>query len=338
MSQRSIDGPDRNLALELVRVTEAAAMAAARQMGMGDKIAVDQAGVDAMRAVLGTVAMRGTVVIGEGEKDHAPMLYNGEHVGSGDEEDPELDIAVDPVEGTTLVAKSLPNALAVVALAERGTLFDPGPCVYMDKLAVGPEAAGAVELDAPVGDTVKAVARAKGGSPGDVTVAVLDRPRHDDLIDQIRRAGARVRFLPDGDVAGAITAARPGSGVDACMGIGGTPEGVLAAAAMRCLGGQILGRLSPRDDDEHRAAVDQGYDLDSVLDTEDLAGTGEVFFAASGITDGELLRGVRFRAGWATTDSLSMRAQSGTVRRIEAEHPFSKLNVLASYAEVQVPG
>jgi fructose-1,6-bisphosphatase II len=324
--------PDRNLALELVRVTEAAAMAAARRMGFGDKEAVDQAAVDAMRGVLGTVAMTGTVVIGEGEKDRAPMLYNGEQIGNGEE--PEVDIAVDPVEGTTLAAKGMPNALAVVALAERGTMFDPGPCVYMEKLAVGPEAAGVVDFAAPIGDTLRQVARARDAHVADLTVAVLDRPRHADLVRQIRDAGARITFLVDGDVAGSIMAARPGTGVDLCVGIGGTPEGVITACALKCLNGALYGRLYPRDEQERRLALAQGYDLDQILSIDDLVRSDRVFFAATGITDGQLLKGVRFDAGRAITQSLSMRSTSGTVRFVEAEHTFSKFNRISQYAAV----
>jgi fructose-1,6-bisphosphatase II len=319
---------DRNLALELVRVTEAAAMAGARKMGYGDKELVDGAAVDAMRAVLGSVPMDGVVVIGEGEKDHAPMLYNGERIGDG--QPPAVDIAVDPIEGTSLTAKSQPNALSVVALSDRGTMFNPGPVVYMEKLAVGPEAADAVDFEAPVADNLARIARAKGGKVGDLTVTVLDRPRHEQLIKEIRAAGARIKLLPDGDVAGAISAAREGTGVDVLFGIGGTPEGVLAAAALKCMEGAIFGRLWPRDGDERRAALDAGYDLDKVLTVDDLVSGDNVFFAATGVTDGDLLRGVRFDHGGAVTQSLSMRSKSGTIRLIEARHQFSKLNRYAA--------
>jgi fructose-1,6-bisphosphatase II len=320
---------DRNLALELVRATEAAAMAAARHLGYGDKEAVDQAAVDAMRPVLGSIAMNGTVVIGEGEKDNAPMLYNGERVGNG--ADPEVDIAVDPVDGTTLTAKSLPNAIAVVALAERGTMFDPGPCVYMEKLAVGRDAAGAVDFEAPVEENLRRVAAAKGMDVTELTVCILDRPRHEEeLVGRVRRTGARIKFLLDGDVAGAIMAARGGTGVDVLVGIGGTPEGVITACALKCLEGALFGRLWPRDDEERRRALDAGYDLDRVLTVDDLVAGENVFFAATGVTDGELLRGVRFDRRGALTQSLSMRSKSGTTRQIDARHQLSKLSRYAS--------
>jgi fructose-1,6-bisphosphatase II len=322
--------PDRNLALELVRATEAAAMAAARHLGYGDKEAVDQAAVDAMRPVLGTIAMNGTVVIGEGEKDHAPMLYNGERVGDGTP--PEVDIAVDPVDGTTLTAKSLPNAIAVVALAERGTMFDPGPCVYMEKLAVGRDAAGAVDFEAPVEENLRRVAAAKGMDITELTVCILDRPRHEEeLVGRVRRAGARIKFLLDGDVAGAIMAARDGTGVDILVGIGGTPEGVITACALKCLEGVLLGRLWPRDDDERRRALDAGYDLDKVLTADDLVAGDNVFFAATGVTDGELLRGVRFEHHEVLTQSLSMRSRSGAVRLIETRHQLGRSNLITRH-------
>jgi fructose-1,6-bisphosphatase II len=322
------EAPDRNLALELVRVTEAAAMAAARKMGYGDKEAVDQAAVDAMRAVLGSVSMTGIVVIGEGEKDAAPMLYNGEAIGNG--EPPQVDIAVDPVDGTTLTAKAQPNAIAVVALSDQGTMFDPGPCVYMEKLATGPEGAGVLDFEAPLAENLTKLAKAKGGDVSDLTVCVLDRPRHQQIIDQVRRAGARIKLIPDGDVAGAIMAARPGTGVDLLVGIGGTPEAVIAACALKCLDGVMFGRLWPRDDRERQAAIDAGYDLDQVLTIDDLVRGDNVFFAATGVTDGELVRGVRFDGRGATTQSLSMRSKSGTVRLIEARHQFSKLSRYSS--------
>jgi fructose-1,6-bisphosphatase II len=322
------EAPDRNLALELVRVTEAAAMAAARKMGYGDKELVDQAAVDAMRAVLGSVSMTGVVVIGEGEKDNAPMLYNGEEIGNGTP--PQVDIAVDPVDGTSLTAKSMPNAIAVVALSDRGTMFDPGPCVYMEKLVVGREGAGVVDFEAPMGDNLRALAKAKGGEVPDITVCLLDRPRHEGIVAEVREAGARIKLIPDGDVAGAIMAARDGTGVDMLVGIGGTPEAVIAACALKCLDAAMFGRLWPRNDDERRAALDAGYDLDRVLDLDDLVQGDNVFFAATGVTDGELLRGVRFDRRGATTQSLSMRSKSGTVRLIEARHQFSKLSRYAS--------
>jgi fructose-1,6-bisphosphatase II len=322
------EAPDRNLALELVRVTEAAAMAAARKMGFGDKETVDQAAVDAMRFVLGSVPMTGVVVIGEGEKDHAPMLYNGEEIGDGSP--PEVDIAVDPVDGTTLTAKGMPNAISVVALSDRGTMFDPGPCVYMEKLAVGPEAAAAVDFEAPLADNLLGVAKAKGAEVADLTVCILDRARHEELIKQIRQAGARVKFITDGDVAGAIMAAREGTGVDMLVGIGGTPEAVIAACALKCLDAVMFGRLWPRNDEERRAALEQGYELDKVLTIDDLVKGDNVFFAATGVTDGELLRGVRFDRRGALTQSLSMRSKSGTSRQIDARHQLSKLSRYAS--------
>jgi len=322
------EAPDRNLALELVRVTEAAAMAAARKMGFGDKETVDQAAVDAMRFVLGSVPMTGVVVIGEGEKDHAPMLYNGEEIGDGSP--PEVDIAVDPVDGTTLTAKGMPNAISVVALSDRGTMFDPGPCVYMEKLAVGPEAAAAVDFEAPLADNLLGVAKAKGAEVADLTVCILDRARHEELVKQIRQAGARVKFITDGDVAGAIMAAREGTGVDMLVGIGGTPEAVIAACALKCLDAVMFGRLWPRNDEERRAALEQGYELDKVLTIDDLVKGDNVFFAATGVTDGELLRGVRFDRRGALTQSLSMRSKSGTSRQIDARHQLSKLSRYAS--------
>ena len=316
---------DRNLALELVRVTEAAALAAALFIGMGDKEAADQAAVDAMRLVLGTVPMAGVVVIGEGEKDEAPMLYNGEQIGDGSP--PEVDIAVDPLEGTTLTARGMPSALSVIALSERGTMFDPGPCVYMEKIAGGEDVADVLSLDEPLGDVLRAVAERKGKSVGDVTVIMLDRPRHEDAAAEIREAGARIRFISDGDVSAALFAVSAETGgVDLLWGIGGTPEGVLSAAAIKCLGGQLLGRLWPRNDDERQAAIDAGYDLDEVLDVDRLVSGNDVFFAATGVTDGDLLQGVRYvRGGKATTESLVMRSRSGTVRTVSARHDTAKL-------------
>jgi fructose-1,6-bisphosphatase II len=318
---------DRNLALDLVRATEAAAIAAGRHLGRGDKNRVDQAAVDAMRPVLGSIAMRGIVVIGEGEKDQAPMLYNGEQVGNG--QPPEVDIAVDPVDGTTLTAKSLPNALAVVALAERGTLFDPGPCVYTEKLAVGPDCAPVVDFTAPIEDNLRRIARAKGAEVPDLTVCILDRPRHEaELIGRVRQTGARIKFLLDGDVAGAIMAAEPSSGVDVLVGIGGTPEGVIAACALKCLGGALFGRLYPRNDIERHQAQERGYDLSAVLGIEDLVRGENVFFAATGVTDGELLRGVRYGHGQMRTQSLSMRSKSGAVRVIDTRHQLATSNLV----------
>jgi fructose-1,6-bisphosphatase II len=316
--------PDRNLALELVRVTEAAALAAARWVGRGDKEAADQAAVDAMRLLLDTVPMDGTVVIGEGEKDEAPMLYNGERIG--DASPPEVDIAVDPLEGTRLTAQGQPAALAVIALSERGTMFDPGPCVYMEKIAGGPDVADCLSLDDSLSEVVRRVAERKRTDVGDVTVIMLDRPRHADAIAELREAGARIRFITDGDVSAALLAVSRDTGVDLLWGIGGTPEGVLSAAAIKCLGGQLLGRLWPRDDEERQAAVDAGYDLDEVLDTGRLVAGSNVFFAATGVTDGDLLQGVRYHDdGKATTDSLVMRSRSGTIREVKARHDRPKL-------------
>jgi fructose-1,6-bisphosphatase II len=319
--------PDRNLALELVRVTESAAMAAARWVGRGDKIAADQAAVDGMRLMLDTVQMAGVVVIGEGEKDKAPMLFNGEEIGSGSGS--EVDVAVDPLEGTRLTANGQPNAIATISVAERGTMFFPGAAVYMDKIACGPEAADAVDIEAPPGENVKRVAKAKGGSASDVSVVVLDRDRHQQLVADLREVGAKVLLITDGDVAPAIAAAQPGTGVDLLMGIGGTPEGVLSASALKCVGGALQGKLWPRNDEERGALVDAGYDLDRVLTTEDLVGGEDVFFAATGVTSGALLRGVRYTPTGAVTDSIVMRSRSGTVRRVEAHHAFEKLEHLS---------
>jgi fructose-1,6-bisphosphatase II len=315
--------PDRNLALELVRVTEAAAMGAARWIGRGDKNAADQAAVDAMRLMLDSVAMNGVVVIGEGEKDEAPMLYNGEEVGNGT--GPEVDVAVDPLEGTRLTSVGQPNAIAVIALSERGTMFFPGAAVYMDKIATGPEAADAIDIEAPPAENVKRVAKAKGISVSEVSVVVLDRDRHERLIADLREAGAKVLLITDGDVAPAIAAANTGTGVDLLMGIGGTPEGVIAAAAVKCLGGTVQGKLWPRNDDERGELVDAGYDVERVLTTDDLVSGEDVFVAATGVTSGALLRGVRATKEGAITDSLVMRSRSGTVRRIEAHHSYEKL-------------
>ncbi|MGJ6961134.1 class II fructose-bisphosphatase [Streptosporangium sp. G11] len=320
--------PDRNLALELVRVTEAAAMAGARWVGRGDKNGADGAAVNAMRQLINTVSMSGVVVIGEGEKDNAPMLYNGEHVGDGS--GPACDVAVDPIDGTRLTALGMPNGISVIAVSERGSMYDPSAVFYMDKLVTGPEAASSVDINAPVADNVAAVARAKGGVPSDVTVVVLDRPRHEKIIREIREAGARIRLITDGDVAGAIMAARMGTGVDLMLGIGGTPEGIIAACALKCLGGVIQGRLWPQDDAERRRALDAGLDLDATLSTDDLVRSDDVFFAATGITDGELMQGVRYRAGRAITNSLVMRGRSGTIRKIESEHQLWKLRAYSA--------
>ena len=317
-STRVTPDPDRNLALELVRATEAAAINCPRLLGFGDKNAVDAAAVDAMRPVLGSVRMNGVVVIGEGEKDEAPMLFNGERVGDGS--GPEWDIAVDPVDGTTLTAKSLPDAVSVLGVSPRGTMFSPGPAVYMQKLVVPGYVADQVDLDAPLADTLGRIATTTGRSVSELTVAVLDRPRHEQLVTEIRQAGARIRFLLDGDVAGAIMAVTPGTGVDMLVGVGGTPEGVLGACALKCLGGELIGRLIARDETERRAILDAGFDLDRVLTTEDLVAGDNVFFAATGVTDGALLKGVRFEAHRIITHSLSMRSRSGTVRLIEGRH------------------
>ncbi|HST47156.1 class II fructose-bisphosphatase [Jatrophihabitans sp.] len=324
----SHQAPDRNLALELVRVTEAAAMAAARWVGRGDKNGGDGAAVDAMRTLIGTVAMDGVVVIGEGEKDHAPMLYNGERVGDGT--GPECDVAVDPIDGTTLMAKGMPNAIAVIAVAERGSMFDPSAVFYMEKIATGPEAADVIDLTAPVRENVARVAKAKGGKPEDVTVVILDRPRHADLVSEVRASGARIKFISDGDVAGAIMAARAGTGVDLLLGIGGTPEGIIAAAAISCMGGAIQGRLWPQTPEEREKAIDAGHDLSRVLTTRDLVTGENVFFCATGITDGELLRGVRYDRGAVATSSIVMRSKSGTIRTVDSLHQLSKLRAYAS--------
>ncbi|MCP3798668.1 class II fructose-bisphosphatase [Allokutzneria sp. A3M-2-11 16] len=327
-SARRREAPDRNLALELVRVTEAAAMAAGRWVGLGEKNRGDGAAVDAMRKLIGTVSMRGVVVIGEGEKDEAPMLYNGEEVGNGD--GPECDVAVDPIDGTTLMSKGMPNALAVLAVAERGAMYDPSAVFYMEKLAVGPEAAGVVDLEAPVAENIRRVAKAKSTDISDVTVCILDRPRHERLVHEVRRAGARIHFVSDGDVAGAISAARANTGVDMLLGIGGTPEGIIAAAALKCVGGEIQGRLWPKDDEERQRAIDAGHDLDRVLTTDDLVRGDNIFFCATGVTDGDLLRGVHYRSGGCTTQSIVMRSKSGTVRLIDGYHRLTKLREYSS--------
>jgi len=320
--------PDRNLAMELVRVTEAAAMGAGRWIGRGDKNAADQAAVDAMRLMLDTVQMDGKVVIGEGEKDEAPMLFNGETVGSGF--GPAVDVAVDPLEGTRLTALGQQNAIAVIAVAERGTMFFPGAAFYMEKIATGPEAAAVIDIDATPEENVRRVAEAKGKSPRDVSVIVLERERHERLVDELRAAGARVTLIRDGDVAPAIAAAHGGiAEVDLLMGIGGTPEGVIAAAAIKCLGGALQGKLWPRNDEERQSLLDAGYDLERVLATDDLVAGSDVFVAATGVTSGALLRGVRYTKDGAVTESMVMRSRSGTVRRIEAEHAFEKLTKIS---------
>ncbi|MGW0881570.1 class II fructose-bisphosphatase [Streptomyces sp. NPDC002671] len=322
------EAPDRNLALELVRVTEAAAMAAGRWVGRGDKNGADGAAVRAMRTLVSTVSMNGVVVIGEGEKDEAPMLFNGERVGDGT--GPEVDIAVDPIDGTTLTAKGMPNAIAVLAATERGAMFDPSAVFYMDKLVTGPEAADFVDINAPVAVNIRRIAKAKRSAPEDVTVVILDRPRHEGIIKEVREAGARIKLITDGDVAGSILALREGTGIDLLLGIGGTPEGIISACAVKCLGGTIQGKLWPKDEAERQRALDAGHDLDRVLTTEDLVQGENVFFVATGITDGELLRGVRYRSETATTDSIVMRSKSGTVRRIDSEHRLSKLRAYSA--------
>jgi fructose-1,6-bisphosphatase II len=319
--------PDRNLALELVRVTEAAALAAARWVGRGQKESADQAAVDAMRLVLDTVRMDGVVVIGEGEKDEAPMLYNGEGIGDGSP--PQVDIAVDPLEGTTLCAKGMPNALSVIALAERGSMFDPGPCVYMEKIAGADDIVDLLDLDRPLKETLALVAGRRGVEIGDVMVVMLDRPRHEPAIAEIRACGARVRLISDGDVSGALLAVSDRSPVDLLYGIGGTPEGVISAAAIKCTGGELVGRLWPRDDAERKAALDAGYDLDLQLTTNDLVRSDHCFFSATGVTDGDVLQGVRYQGSkGASTESLVMRSRSGTVRRVHASHDRSKLRAV----------
>jgi fructose-1,6-bisphosphatase II len=322
--------PDRNLALELVRVTEAAAMAAGRWVGRGDKNGADGVAVNAMRVMISTIGMDGIVVIGEGEKDNAPMLYNGERVGDGT--GPECDVAVDPIDGTTLTAKGMSNAVAVLAVAPRGSMYDPSAVFYMDKLATGPEAADVVDIRYPVSENIHQVAKAKGGKPEDVTVVLLDRPRHQKLAEEIRATGARIKFIVDGDVAGAISAARPDSGIDLLLGVGGTPEAIITACAMKSMGGVIQGQLWPQDDAERQRALDAGHNLDPdfVLTTDTLVTGDDCFFVATGITDGDLMRGVRYYAGGCITESLVMRSRSGTIRKISSEHKLSKLRAFAS--------
>jgi fructose-1,6-bisphosphatase II len=320
--------PTRNLALELVRVTEAAALSAGRFMGRGDKIAADKAAVDAMRLVLNTIQMDGVVVIGEGEKDEAPMLYNGEHVGAGGP--PEVDIAVDPIDGTRPLAHGIQNAIATVAIAPRGAMFNPGPFLYMNKIAVGPEARDCIDIEAPVEDNLKKIARAKGDQVEDLVVVILDRPRHHNLIAEVRNAGARIRLIQDGDVNGALMTAWPASGIDVLMGIGGTPEGVLAACAVRAMGGNIQGKLFARNEDELHRGREMGYDFEKVLMLEDLVSSDDVFFAATGITSGDLLRGVDYSHHNARTDSIVVRGLTGTVRQITATHRLEKLDLISS--------
>ncbi|MDF1499095.1 MAG: class II fructose-bisphosphatase [Anaerolineales bacterium] len=315
--------PTRNLALDLVRTTEAAALAAGRWMGRGKKEEGDQAAVDAMRLVLNSIDINGVIIIGEGEKDEAPMLFNGEHLGSGD--GPEMDIAVDPVEGTRLLAQGRPNSVATIALAERGSMFDPGPIVYMSKIAVGEYGRGKIDLDVPIEENIRMLARAKGGDVDDLTVIILERDRHSDLIQRVRETGARIRLITDGDVAGAIMTARPETGIDMLVGVGGTPEGVLAACAMKCMGGEIQGRLYPRNEEEAKHALDQGYELERVLTMEDLVSGDDIFFSITGITDGELVEGVKYYPSGARTHSLVMRSKTRTVREIIANHNWEAL-------------
>jgi fructose-1,6-bisphosphatase II len=325
---------DRNLALDLVRVTEAAAMAAGRWVGRGDKEGGDGAAVDAMRRLINSVPMRGVVVIGEGEKDNAPMLFNGEHVGDWTH-GPEVDVAVDPIDGTTLMSKGMPNALAVLAVAERGAMFDPSAVFYMEKLAVGPDCADVVDINAGVAENLHRIAKVKRSGVSDVTVCILDRPRHAELVSQVRQAGARIRFISDGDIAGAISAARESSDVDVLMGVGGTPEGIVAACALHCMGGAMQAKLWPRDEAERQKALAAGHDLDRVLSTEDLVRGDNMFFCATGVTSGDLLRGVRYRSGGAYTQSIVMRSKSGTIRVIDSYHRLEKL---AQYSLVDFDG
>ncbi|AKK08332.1 class II fructose-bisphosphatase [Corynebacterium testudinoris] len=323
MNVRHPETPDRNLAMELVRVTEAAALASGRWVGRGMKEEGDGAAVDAMRQLINSVNMNGVVVIGEGEKDEAPMLFNGERVGNG--EGAEVDIAVDPVDGTTLMAEGRPNAISIIAAAERGSMYDPSAVFYMNKIAVGPEAAGTIDIEAPVAHNINAVAKAKGILPADVTIVVLDRPRHIELIADIRRAGAKVRLISDGDVAGAIAAAQDSNSIDMAMGIGGTPEGIITACALKCMGGEIQGKLWPTDDAEAGRAREAGLDVNQALGINDLVSSDNCYFAATGVTNGDMLRGVSYRASGATTRSLVMRSKSGTVRYVESRHQLAKL-------------
>lgn len=322
--------PTRNLALELVRVTEAAALAAARHFGRGDKIKADGAAVDAMRLLINEIDMDGKIVIGEGEKDEAPMLFNGEMVGNG--QPPELDIAVDPVEGTTLVAKGMPNAIATIAAAPRGTMYDPGPSFYMSKIAVGPEAKDVIDIEAPIQDNIEKISKAKGMDVTDLTVVILDRPRHADLIREVRQCGARIRLIPDGDVAGAIMAAWPGTGIDVLLGIGGTPEAVLAACGLRAMRGGFQGKLWPRDEKDLENAKYTGIDLDQILTLDDLVASEDTFFVATGISDGPLLDGVNYLEGFAHTYSLVARGQTRTVREITAHHHLESLTKISAIA------
>ena len=328
MDSLDISAPTRNLALDLARVTEAAALAAGRWMGRGDKEAADHAAVEAMRLVLGTISIDGVIIIGEGEKDQAPMLFNGERVGNGT--GIQVDVAVDPIDGTRPLAFGRSNSIATVAIAPHGTMFDPGPFVYMNKIAVGPEARGKINIEAPVTENLHAIARAKGKAVEDLTTIILDRPRHENLIAEVRTAGARIRLIPDGDVAAALMTAQPEAGVDVLFGIGGTPEGVLSACALRAMGGEIQGKLYARDEDELRRGHEAGYNFEKILTMDDLVSSEDVFFAATGITDGELLKGVRYFGEGATTDSLVVRGLTGTVREITAHHRMDKLHHLSA--------
>ena len=324
----TLSEPTRNLALEIVRVTEAAALASGRWMGRGEKEKADQAAVEAMRLIFRSVSMDGVIVIGEGEKDNAPMLFNGEKVGNGSS--PKVDVAVDPIDGTTPLAFGRTNSIATVSIAPRGAMFDPGPFMYMNKIAVGPQAKGKIDINASVSDNLKAIARAMGKDIDDLTTIVLDRPRHDDLVAEIREIGARIRLIHDGDVAAALMTALPDTGIDVLFGIGGTPEGVLAACALRAMGGEIQGKLYARDEDELYRGEMAGYDFEKILTMDELVSSEDVFFAATGVTDGELLRGVKYFGDGARTDSLVVRGLTGTVRRIEAVHSLNKLHELSA--------
>jgi fructose-1,6-bisphosphatase II len=319
--------PTRNLALELVRVTEAAALSAGRLMGRGEKEVADKAAVDAMRLVLNSIDMDALIVIGEGEKDEAPMLFNGEKVGTG--KPPLVDLAVDPIDGTRPLANGFLNSIATVAIAPRGTMFDPGPFVYMDKIAVGPKAKGLINIEAPLRENLEKIAHSENKSLNDVTVIILQRPRHDELIREVREIGARIRLIPDGDVAGALMTCLPESGIDALLGIGGTPEGILAACAIRAMGGELQGKLFIRNEEEKKLGIKLGYSLDKVITMDDMVSSNDVFFAATGITDGELLGGVRYTGSGAETESLVIRGRTGTVRWINAKHNFDKLNLIS---------
>ncbi len=322
--------PTRNLALELVRVTEAAALSAGRLMGRGEKEVADKAAVDSMRLVLNSIDMDALIVIGEGEKDEAPMLFNGEKVGTG--KPPLVDLAVDPIDGTRPLANGFLNSIATVAIAPRGTMFDPGPFVYMDKIAVGPKAKGLINIEAPLRENLEKIALSENKSISDLTVIILQRPRHDELIREVREIGARIRLIPDGDVAGALMTCMPESGIDALLGIGGTPEGILAACAIRAMGGELQGKLFIRNEEEKKLGLKMGYSLDKIITMDDMVSSNDVFFAATGITDGELLGGVRYTGRGAETESLVIRGKTGTVRWIKAKHNFDKLNRISEIA------